>query len=703
MRPSAHFKNHQECNVQFHLNGFRTGDPGLLDAVASKPALEGAGLNGITNILPAEADVLIVGCGPAGLTLAAQLAAFPDIRTVIVEQKPGPLQLGQADGVACRTMEMFEAFGFAERVLKESYWVNETTFWKPDDSAGDNNGQGRRSRIVRSGRVQDVEDGLSHMPHVILNQARVHDFYLETMQRSASRLIPHYARRLAGLERAPQGGTGGVADYPVTARFERQDEGHQGEIETIRARYVVGCDGARSVVRQSIGRSLKGDSANHAWGVMDVLAVTDFPDIRFKSLIQSASEGSIVLIPREGGYLVRIYVELDKLNENERVAARNISIEQLIAAAQRIFHPYTLAVKEVAWWSVYDIGQRLCDRFDDVDGDVDGNVNGSRQPDELETRQPRVFIAGDACHTHSPKAGQGMNVSMQDAFNLGWKLAAVLQGRSPPNLLHTYSAERQAVAKELIDFDREWAAMLSAPLKKPGDLGGMGMEPAEVQRYFVQHGRYTAGTATHYKPALLTGPRAGQPSHQQLAKGLQIGTRFHSAPVVRVGDGKPMHLGEALAADGRWRLIAFAGEGDNAGPTSPLGKLCSHLVDSAQSPLKRYTPAGADLDAVFDVRAVFPQNHRQLTITAMPELLFPRKGRYGLRDYEKAFCAVADQNQNGASQDIFSLRGIDRKQGCLVVVRPDQYIAHIFPLGATDALAAFFSSIMLDAKPHSAT
>ena len=638
--------------MQFHLNGFHTGDPSFFDASAL--VLPTTQSNAGERTLPAEADVLIVGCGPAGLTLAAQLAAFPDIRTVIVEQKPGPLQLGQADGVACRTMEMFEAFGFAERVLKEAYWVNETTFWKPSEAD--------RGRIARSGRVQDVEDGLSHMPHVILNQARVHDFYLELMQKSASRLVPHYSRRLAKLERDAD--TSNL--YPVTAQFERQGDGHDGSIETIRARYVVGCDGARSAVRQSIGLALKGDSANHAWGVMDVLVVTDFPDVRFKSLIQSADEGSILIIPREGGYLVRLYVELDKLNPNERVAGRNITIEQLIAAAKRIFHPYTLDIKEVAWWSVYEIGQRLTDRFDDL------------QPEEVATRLPHIFIAGDACHTHSPKAGQGMNVSMQDAFNLGWKLAAVLQGRSPASLLHTYSAERQAVAKDLIDFDREWASMLS---------GGAISDPTAVQRYFVQHGRYTAGTATRYSPALLTGAS----THQNLAEGLAIGTRFHSVPVIRLGDGKNMQLGETLAADGRWRLIAFAGQGDGAGSASPLGKLCSYLIESPQSPLKRYTPAGADVDAVFDVRAVFQQSHHQLAITDMPDLLFPLKGRYGLRDYEKAFCAL-----DNASQNIFTLRNINREHGCLVVVRPDQYIAHILPLDATDALAEFFDGFMLE-------
>ena len=631
--------------MQFHLNGFSTGDP---DVSEPGPLAQTEG-----GAPPGDVDVLIVGCGPAGLTLAAQLSAFQDITTCIVDQKPGPLELGQADGVACRTMEMFNAFGFAERALREAYWVNETSFWKPsDDGAG----------IVRSGRIRDTEEGLSEFPHVILNQARVHEFYLDLMLRSPARLTPRYGLRLTDVQVEE------TADYPVTARFETE-EGTQ----TIRARYLVGCDGARSVVRRSIGQALKGDSANQAWGVMDVLAVTDFPDIRLKCVISSTGQGSIVLIPREGGYLVRIYVEMDQLETGERVAARTIGAEDIIAAARRVFHPYTLDVKQVAWWSVYEIGQRLCDRFDDLEAGAAG--------------APRIFIAGDACHTHSPKAGQGMNVSMQDAFNLGWKLGAVLQGRCPPTLLRTYNDERQTIARELIEFDRNWAAMLSAPLKSPDNPGGV--DPADVQDYFVRSGRYTAGTATHYAGSVISGAS----DHQHLAEGFPIGERFHSAPVVRLADARPMQLGHAVRADGRWRLFAFAAAGDPQAAASGMAALCAFLANSPESPMVRYTPPGADVDATIDLRAVFPQPHRDLKLEWMPALLLPRKGRFGLVDYEKVFCPDFE-----SGDDIFDMRGVDRRNGCIVVVRPDQYVAHVLPLDAHGALAGFFDGLMLDQR-----
>lgn len=637
--------------MQFHLNGFQPGDPEIADPAERVPVAGAAGA------VPDKVDVLIVGCGPAGLTLAAQLAQFPEIKTCIVEQKPGRLMVGQADGIACRTMEMFHAYGFSERVLKEAYWVNETTFWKPHEATPEN--------IVRSGRVQDVEDGLSEFPHVILNQARIHDGFLDVMRKSPAKLDPHYSRRLLELQVDP---AAGPADHAVTARLERGDAGNEGKIETIKARYVVGCDGARSTVRKSIGRELHGDSANHAWGVMDVLAVTDFPDIRFKSLIQSAKDGSLLIIPREGGYMVRLYVELAKLDIGERVTSRNITADDIIAKAQRILKPHKLDVKEIAWWSVYEIGQRLTDKFDDV-------------PEAgIATRLPRIFIAGDACHTHSPKAGQGMNVSMQDAFNLGWKLAAVLRSQCAPSLLLSYSAERHAVAKELIDFDREWAGILASAAKAGG------ADAAGTQDYFVRHGRYTAGTATHYRPSVLTGTA----SHQHLAQGFVIGKRFHSAPVIRLADAKPVHLGHAAQADGRFRIYAFSRAEDPAAAGSAIRALCDFLTKASESPVRRYTPASADVDAVIDLRAVFQQDHRALAVETMPSLLLPRKGRHGLIDYEKIFCPDLK-----SGHDIFAMRGIDRKAGCMVVVRPDQYVAQVLPLHGFADLAAYFDGFMV--------
>ena len=623
--------------MQFYLDGYRPGDPDILTAE-----------------LPDAVDVLIVGSGPAGALLAAQLSTFPSISTRLVERVDGPLRVGQADGVACRTVEMFDAFGLSGKLIREAYWINETVFWRPSKAD--------RSRIERTGRVQDTEDGLSEFPHLIVNQARMQKYLLDYMRNSPTRLEASYGVEFVDLKVETEG------EHPVVVTLRKVANGAE---TTVRAKYVVGCDGARSRVRDSIGAVPRGDFANHAWGVVDMLAVTDFPDIRLKAAIQSADEGNILLIPREGGYMVRLYVDLGEIDPNNREAFRENTQEKVIEIAQRVLRPYTLDVKSVAWFAVYQVGQRVTDRFDDVPAD------------QADSRLPRVFIAGDACHTHSAKAGQGMNVSMQDTFNLGWKLVSVLEGRAKPELLRTYTVERHAIAQGLIDFDKEWSKIMASPPKDPNRPEPGGVDPAELQAYFVKSGRYTAGLATHYPPATVLTAEA---THQNLAKGFTIGMRFHSAPVVRLADAKPVHLGHAARADCAWRIYAFA---DASG--QHLRKLADFLAESPNSPIRRFTPAGTNIDSVIDVRAVFQQGHRDLKVEELPSILLPRKGRFGLIDYEKAYCPDL---KNGP--DIFELRCIDREKGAIVVVRPDQYVSNVLPLDAHDELTAFFGRFLLD-------
>ncbi|PKO66223.1 MAG: phenol 2-monooxygenase [Betaproteobacteria bacterium HGW-Betaproteobacteria-16] len=631
--------------MQYHLNGFHPGDPDVL------PAANGHRRAG--DPLPPVVDVLIAGSGPAGLCLAAQLAKVPQIRTMLVEPKQGPMEKGQADGISVRTMEMFQAFGFAEKVLRESVWINETTFWSPGDSAS----------LSRVARVQDVPDGVSEMPHVLINQARVHDLFLHVMQNSPTRLAPDYGLKVATLSIDPN-----VAEYPITVTLEHTAPGREGQTETVRANYVIGCDGARSNVRSAIGGALHGDAAHQAWGVIDLLAVTDFPDWRKKSFVRSQDEGILMVLPREGGHLVRLYVELDQLGAHERAADRGMNADDIIAKAQRIFQPFKLDVKDVVWWSIYEIGHRLTDKFDDV------------PPAEVATRTPRVMLAGDACHTHSPKAGQGMNVSMGDTFNLGWKLISVLTGRADPALLHSYSGERRAAAQGLVEFDHKWARVVGA--REDNDtVNGL----PRVAREFVNNLPFTCGLTIQYEPGSLT----GTPTHQHLAPGFDIGKRFHSAPVVRLADARPMQLGHTIEADARFRLFVFAPASDTGAPGGATASLCDWLEHDAASPLRRHTAPGEDMDAVIDTRAVFQQGFRELDHATMPTLLRPHVGRFGLCDYEKVFCADLKRGE-----DIFAMRGIDRAAGCVVIVRPDQYVGHILPLQARNELAAYFAGIL---------
>ncbi|GAB3600394.1 FAD-dependent monooxygenase [Microbacterium tumbae] len=618
--------------MQFHHHGYVSQDPRVQPASGSGADRPGE--------LPEEVDVLIVGSGPAGMLLAAQLSQYPDVVTRIIEKREGRLELGQADGIQPRSVETFQAFGFAERIIAEAYNIGWMNFWGPDPDD--------RSRIRRVSRTADYAYDICEFPHLIVNQARVLDYFAEAALHGPGRIVPDYGVEFLGLTVHEDG------EHPVEVRV-RDASGER----LVRAKYVAGCDGARSRVREAIGRRHVGGTSAHAWGVMDVLVNTDFPDWRTKCAINSEA-GNILLIPREGGYLGRVYVDLGEVAADDDHRVRSTPVEEIVRRANAILHPYALDVRDIAWHSVYEVGHRVTDGFDDV---IDGSG-----------RTPRVFLTGDACHTHSAKAGQGMNVSLQDGFNLGWKLGSVLTGRSPEVLLATYAAERRPVAQQLIDFDREWSSLMA---RKPEEIS----DPNDLAAYYLATAEFPSGFMTQYAASMIVGGDA----HQELAAGFPLGKRFHSAEVVRAADGNVVHLGHHARADGRWRVYAF-GDRD--------GSRLAAWADAAAAVFARFTPADADVDAVFDVKAVFAQPFEEIEVPSVPALFRPASGPLGLTDWEKAYAAGPS---TWTETDVFEARGLSR-DGVVVVVRPDQYVAAVLPLDAVDELEAFLAGALLPAS-----
>ncbi|MDR6910785.1 phenol 2-monooxygenase [Rhodococcus fascians] len=590
------------------------------------------------------------------MLLAAQMSQYPTLSIRLVDRRAHRLTVGQADGIQARSVETFQAFGFADRIVSEAYRFCATNFWGPDPT--------RPGQIVRTRRTPDDPFEVSEFPHLTVNQARVLDYFAEAAYFGPGRIEPNFGWSFETLTQEP-------GEYPLQVSLRRMVDGHKtDERRLVKAKYVVGTDGSKSRVRESIGLRLEGDQAMHAWAVLDALTETDFPDIRFKCAIQS-EHGSVLLIPREGGFLSRMYIDLGAVDSDDNGAIRSTTAAEAVAKANEVMAPFTLEAKDIPWFSVYEVGHRLADRFDDA---TVGETSVAQSA--------RIFIAGDACHTHSAKAGQGMNVSMQDTYNLGWKLGQVLTGLSPESLLDTYTAERRDVAQNLIDYDREWSAMMA---RKPGEV-----PPSVLAEHLVKSSEFTAGFMTRYDSSCIVGDSV----HQNSASGFEVGKRFRSAEVVRVSDAYPMHLGHHARADGRWRIYLFS-DGKNEADSPRLSAWATWLLDSPGSPVETFTELGAEIDDLFDIKVIYQGLHHEVDLSDVPRMFFPRKGKFAVIDYEKVY-AVAEHI------DIFDVRGLDRG-GVVVVVRPDQYVAAVIPLASEPTeLTKFLANSMIPATERAA-
>lgn len=452
----------------------------------------------------------------------------------------------------------------------------------------------------------------------------------------------------------------------------RAGSGH----EVVRAKYVLGCDGARSWTRRALGFELDGEATDFIWGVMDVVPVTDFPDIRMRCAIHSAEDGSLMVIPRENK-LVRLYIQLKEVvpDATGRADRSKITPETIFQSAQKILAPYRLDYEYCDWWTAYQIGQRVGTDFSAHD---------------------RVFLAGDAVHTHSPKAGQGMNISMQDCYNLGWKVALVVKGLAKPEILGTYQTERRQVAQDLIEFDHRFSRLFSGrPAKDVMDTEGISMDV--FKDAFERGNMFASGLSVNYGPSCLVAKEGDATSKQALATGLPVGMRFNSFKVLNQADARPWHFQERLKADGRFRIVLFAGAILQPGQQARVKALCAALA-APGSFLHRVTPPGQPIDSVIEMLTIHSSKRTDSELLRdFPEILHPFDEHSGW-DYNKVF--VDDASYHEGFGDAYENYGVDKERGCVVVARPDQYVGWVGELEDVKALEAYFEGCLILAKPR---
>lgn len=340
---------------------------------------------------------------------------------------------------------------------------------------------------------------------------------------------------------------------------------------------------------------------------MDIYPRTDFPDIRRKTTVHSKA-GALLIIPREGGFMVRFYMQMPT-----GTTTAQVTLQTLHERARQILTGYTLEIPHTVWWSAYSIGQRLASELS-----ADG----------------RIFLAGDACHTHSPKAGQGMNISLQDGYNIGWKLAQVLKGRAAPELLRTYTMERQQVAADLIAFDRRLTGLYSASAssKSPTTMEDVGRVDA-FKDHFLQSAQYMAGLSCKYDDSMVT---SSSGSDQALARNILVGMRLPSAQVVRYYDARSVQLVTALPSDGQWRVLVFAGDGTSPAVIERLDlvslsvlHVTHHLLTGQFARALEKANGSRSIEA--ELLLVLGGDRTAIEETSIPQMFRPQSGPWQLQ------------------------------------------------------------------------
>ncbi|KAL4778622.1 FAD binding domain-containing protein [Aspergillus varians] len=603
-------------------------------------------------------EVVVVGAGPAGILLTCLLARYglrDEHSLLCIDVKSGTLGSGHADALQPRTLEVLKSMGLADEIINESW---ERTAWDPSP--------GNEEKLIQGYVKPVIEFTAGHRyPFVLLmHQGRTEQLLEADLLRYSKRGVQRETRLVdVSIDEH------GDEEFPVRCVIETT--GTQTRI--VRCKHVVGADGAHSTVRRCMQLDLVGDSLGYMWGVVDLVLDTDFPDIRRFAAVRSAAGGSVIVIPREqipatGEYLNRLYIQipgevaLDVSVEEARAKRSEITLESLLETAGQVFKPFSIKKKQgtaVEWWAIYHIGQRMTKDFIVRDS----------------TGVPRVFLVGDACHTHSPKAGQGMNVSMMDSYNLAWKLAYSIHGVTTPTpLLETYETERRAVARQLLDADKILSMAISQQMASTQEAGdAQGLLSGRLDRIIRAMEGFSSGCGIQYpENALVELPAIHGTDINHLSGTLHPGTRVANVRLKRYADGAPRDLQDSFPSTGRFRILVLT----STDLLDPLGVSSSTLNTIGGTLLPAFPPSLIE------------------QVVLYPGLRGRRPFRW--EDLPRTVKVYSEMRlfDGSKEEDAYARFGVAPDRGAMAVVRPDGYVGVVVDLGDVDRVESYLARVV---------